>query len=232
MYRILLFDLDDTILDFKAAEEAAISTLLARHGQAAARGLLERYSLINKGLWEKLERREILLDEVLTSRFERFFASLDILVDGREEDVLFRQSLNGHAKLMPGAAQLLEKWREYYFIYAVSNGVFETQVLRLKKAGIFDLFHGLFISGEVGFNKPDPRFFTHVRKAIPSFSADEALIIGDSLTSDIGGGNAAGIPTCWFNRFQMPFPEAEAFKPTYEIHALSELDAILGSVAD
>lgn len=225
MYKILLFDLDDTILDFKAAEAAAITKVLETYGCAASPGLLEDYSSINLSLWEKLERREINIDEVLHSRFEIFFRTLGKTVSGPQAESVFRRVINEHAQLIPGAAELLAKWGRRCDIYAISNGLYETQVSRLAKAGIIGLFRELYISETVGVNKPDPRFFSYVAQQIPAFDPTDALIIGDSLTSDIRGGHNAGIATCWFNPLHLS--NLTSLRPDYEIHALSQLDAIL-----
>lgn len=227
MYKFLLLDLDDTILDFQAAEAYAITQVLERHGFTASEPLLKLYARINKGLWERLERREVLIDEVLHSRFELFFKELDTVVNGAREETFFRQALNSHAQLIPDARRLLEKWHRSFGVYAVSNGLYETQLLRLDKAGITGLFHGLYISEQIGVNKPDPRFFDHVAGSIPAFDRRDALIVGDSLTSDIKGGKQAGITTCWFNRFDQPAPDDPSLYPDFEIRHLTDLDRLL-----
>ena len=229
MYKNLLFDLDDTILDFKAAEEAAITTVLRTYGFESSPELLSQYSGINLRLWEKLERKEISIDEVLHSRFEIFFETLGKTVSGTETESIFREVINNHAQLVPGAGELLSRWSSDYGIYAISNGLYDTQISRLRKAGIIDLFKGLYISEAVGVNKPDPGFFRHVAREIPDFDPAEALIIGDSLTSDILGGINAGIRTCWFNRFGQPEPSSRNLMPDYEIHHLEELDEVIRS---
>lgn len=229
MYKFLLFDLDDTILDFKSAETHAFSSLLEHHGIQATPQRIDRYSAINQALWLQLERKEVKLTDVLHGRFELFFREIGIQVDGEEEETLFRFHLNQHAQLIPDSRQLLAGWHSTYKVYAVSNGVLQTQMLRLKLAQIDHLFHGLFISETVGVNKPDPAFFRHVADSIPDFRADQAIIIGDSLSSDIRGGSRAGITTCWFNRFDLPNPTEPDLVPDHVIHNLSELDHILKS---
>lgn len=228
MVKNLLFDLDDTILDFKAAEEAAISTVLVHYGFRPTPELLSDYSRVNLGLWEKLERREILIDEVLHSRFEIFFRTLGRTVEGPEVEKVFRRVINEHAQLVPGALDLLSGLSGRFGIYAVSNGLYDTQLARLGKAGIRQFFDNLFISESVGVNKPDARFFSYVSQHIPGFSPREALVIGDSLTSDIQGGFNAGIPTCWFNRFSQARPELSSLRPDFEIRRLAELPGLLG----
>lgn len=230
MYKILLFDLDDTIFDFKAAEVEAITKVLQFYGFPGTPELIDRYSTINLKLWEQLERKEILIDDVLHSRFELFFKTLGMAVNGPQTEAIFRQTINGHASLIFGAAKLLSRVKPQYGIYAISNGLYKTQLARLQKAGITDLFDGLFISETVGINKPDPRFFQYVAQNIPGFNRDLALVIGDSLSSDIQGGINAGIDTCWFNRQFANRPEAASPLPTYEIHRLEELDLILANI--
>lgn len=227
MYDTLLIDLDDTILDFKAAEAHAISQVLGGHGITATAEHLATYARINQGLWEQLERKELTIDRVLYSRFESFFATLGISVDGAREESLFRGHLNSHALLIPEAGQLLKQWHASHHVYAISNGLYDTQMARLEKAGITNLFHGLFISEQIGANKPDPAFFDHVAHNIPDFSRKTSLVVGDSLTSDIQGGNLAGIHTCWFNRFDLAPPAFPLMQPVHIIRRLSELNALL-----
>lgn len=229
MYKYLLFDLDDTILDFKAAEEAAISNLLSHHGLTPTVERLAQYAHINLTLWEQLERKQVTIEHVLHHRFELFFRDLGLNVHGAEAEQIFRAELNRQGVLIPEAQSLLTRWRDDFRIYAISNGLYQTQILRLEKAGITDLFQDLFISEQIGVNKPDPRFFDHVKTSIPGFDSRKALVIGDSLTSDILGGNQAGIATCWFNRHGKPFPDVPELVPTFEIQRLDQLDEIIRS---
>lgn len=227
MYQTLLFDVDDTILDFHAAEQEAVSAVLRAFGLEPSQPLLEQYSAINLDHWKKLERSEIALEQLLTQRFEVFFETLGQTIQGAEAERIFRRVMDSHAVLIPEAFELLSRWQLDHHLYAISNGLAQTQIRRLTKAGVLPLFRDLFISERIGFNKPHQRFFDYVKEHIPDYAASSYLIIGDSLTSDILGGNRAGIDTCWFNRFGAARPKDVELQPRFELHALRELDPIL-----
>src|SRR5690606_32564259 len=110
-------------------------------------------------------------------------------------------------------------------LYIVTNGVPETQYKRLKNAKLDHYFKHIFVSVEIGYQKPMKEFFDYVFERIPDVKLEETLIIGDSLSSDIQGGINAGIDTCWFNRNRKQ--NQSPFKPTYEIHDLKELYSII-----
>ena len=126
---------------------------------------------------------------------------------------------------IPGAEALLEQLAPRYDLYLASNGTAEVQYRRLKSAGIVSRFRGIFISQELGADKPSPAFFEKCFAAIPGFSREAAVMVGDSLTSDIRGGRGAGIRTCWFNPHGRP--ARQDIVPDYEITALNQLPPLL-----
>ena len=201
-YVVLLFDVDGTLLDFNKAEEEGIEGLLNHFGAPVTAENKHKYHLTNKKYWEALERGEITRDQVLTLRFEEFFASFGIQVDGKEADDLYRQYLNSSAVLIPGAIELLDSLKGKYPLYIVTNGVAETQYHRLAKSGLDQYFDGIFISEEANAQKPQMAFFEYCFEKMGRRDVENMLIIGDSLTSDMRGGNNAGIDTMWFNPHQ------------------------------
>ena len=134
---------------------------------------------------------------------------------------------SGHY-FVPGAPELLEELYPRYELYLISNGNLRTQEGRLKSAGISPFFKGIFISEVIGVNKPAKAFFDACFTAIPGFRREDALIVGDSLSSDILGGINAGVRTCWFNPDGIPL--SGSVRPDYEIHALGELPALLEEI--
>lgn len=198
-YEVLLFDVDGTLLDFNKAEEDGIEALLAKFGVPVTAENKHKYHITNKKYWEMLERGEITRDQVLSMRFEEFFGAFGVQVDGAEVDTLYRQYLNASAVLIDGAIELLESLKGRYPLYIVTNGVAETQYNRLAKSGLDKYFDGIFISEEANAQKPQPAFFEYCFEKMGRRDVEHMLIIGDSLTSDMRGGNNVGIDTMWFN---------------------------------
>ena len=225
-YTTLLFDIDDTLLDFKAAEHFAISTLMTELSVEASETNVQTYSRINQSYWEEFEKGLIAKDVLVARRFETFFALHDLTVDGSEMDGKFRNYLEQSHHFIPGTIALLDALKPTYSLYATTNGVARTQHRRIKDSGLIHYFQDIFVSEETGHQKPTKEYFDYVFARIPNFSPKETLIIGDSLTSDILGGINAGIDTCWFNPNQSPNPFTH-IKPTYEITSLAELQVLL-----
>lgn len=225
-YQTLLFDLDDTLLDFKAAEKNALTILLEETGVEPVTENIQQYSKINQRFWNLYEKGKIDRNKLLSQRFEDFFGIHGQNVDGAEMDRRFRSHLEEGHFLIEGCVELLDELKQSFELYAVTNGVSKTQYRRLTDSGLLPYFKNIFVSEDTGYQKPMPEYFDYVFHRIPAFSHSNALIIGDSLTSDITGGNKAGIDSCWFN------PEKQEnllnIEPTYQIQRLSELHHILG----
>ncbi len=221
----LFFDLDNTILDFSEAERTALSRTLRERGVEPTPERLRRYSEINIRWWEGLEEGRLTRDEVLVGRFGEFFRELGVPIDGAEASARYEGLLHEGHWFMPGAEELLRSLQGEHRVFLVSNGIASVQDARLKSARIEDCFEGVFISERVGFEKPSRAFFEKCFAAIPGFAPERALIVGDSLTSDIRGGINAGIKSCWFN--PRGLPGRPDIVPDYEIRALSELPALI-----
>jgi 2-haloacid dehalogenase len=199
-YKILLFDLDDTLLDFGANEIDSLNKLFLQHGYTFSDELLEVYKSIDKQLWADYENGNITLDEVLNSRFSETMLKLGEIVDGAEWENQYRELLSNGHQLIDGALELCQRLSISHRLFVITNGVSKTQTKRLQQAGLYDYFEDIFDSHSIGFQKPSKEFFNYVMGHIRNFNVSEALIIGDSLYSDIKGGLLSGIDTCWFNR--------------------------------
>ena len=221
----VLLDLDDTILDFHKAEAAALSKTLRELGLEPREEILRRYSAINRRQWELLEEGRQTREETLTRRFEILFAEYGIRASGAEARDRYEEHLAVGHFFMPGAEELLEALCGRYALYIVSNGTPKVQAGRIASAGIARYFEKIFVSEELGAVKPSAEFFARSVGRIPGFDRERALLVGDSLTSDIRGARSAGIRSCWFNpRGEAPRADIPA---DFEIRTLAELPPLL-----
>jgi len=225
--KYLLWDIDGTLLDFNFAEKEAIRTCFQDFKLGDCNNqMLEAYRLINEKYWRKLECGEITKKEVLEGRFYEFFSKYDLDVSIVSQfNEAYQIYLGNMACYNTHAEETIQALKGKYLQYATTNGTITAQRIKLKKSGLEQVFEEAFISEEIGFEKPSIKFFENVFQKIGSNNRKEYLIIGDSLTSDIQGGNNAGIMTCWFN------PKGKKndknVKIDYEIHDLIELIEIL-----
>ena len=225
-YEFIFLDIDDTILDFGAAERAAYSGALALHGIPCSEDLLERYRKVNVLWWEKMERGEADREEMLVDRHRDFFAREGIDADPAAFEADYRRLLGIGHWFVEGAEEILGWLRQRGCrLFIASNGVSDTQYSRIESAGIGPFFERIFISEEIGFHKPDPGYFRYCFAQIPGFDPERALLIGDSLTSDIRGAKNAGIASCWFNRSGKTAPPE--LRPDYEITSLAQIKRFL-----
>lgn len=225
MLKHIFLDLDDTILDFAGGEAKALSISLASHGIEPTPEILHLYHMINIRHWEMLERGELTRPQVLVKRFEALFKELELDLSGAEVNQTYGHNLSLQHDFLPGAEDLLNALYGKYMLYLASNGNRSTQTRRLTDADLWHWFKGVFISEELGVNKPSPAFFEKCFAAIPDFRKEDAVMIGDSLTSDIKGGRDAGLRTIWFNPHHKE--SAGDIQPDYIVYTLEELPPLL-----
>ena len=228
MFEYLFLDLDDTILDFQKAEHIALSKTLRSFGLEPEEYVLKRYNLINKAHWEALERKELTRDQVLLGRFQVLFEEMGITVDAEKVARAYEDNLSIGHYFMPGAEEAVEALSKKYKLYLASNGTAKVQAGRLKSANISRFFEQVFVSQELGANKPSLEYFEKCFDRIPGIDKKKTIMVGDSLTSDILGGQNAGIATCWVNPDHKP--GREDIRVDYQIEALSQLEALLESL--
>ena len=227
MLEFLFIDLDDTILDFQKAEHIALKKSLEEFGVTPTEAVCARYSQINKSLWEALERGEMTRAQVLVERFAALFRELGVVADAQGCSERYTENLSIGHYFLPGAREAVESLSKKYKLYIASNGTKTVQTRRLESADIGEFFQDIFISQDMGADKPSMTYFERCFARIPGFDPQKAMIVGDSLSSDIRGGINAGIRTCWVN----PSHKAPgAVKPDYEIEALSQLEALLETI--
>ena len=227
MYKFLLWDIDGTVLDFSAAEACAIRALFEKyHLGICTDEMLRTYSQINRKYWQALERNEMTKPEILVGRFREFFQlmGLDTTVAAAFNDD-YQLTLGDYPIFMEHALDVLKQEKGKYLLVAVTNGTKIAQTKKLRMTGLDEIFDVVLISEEVGIEKPNVAFFDHVFREIGLSDKSEALIIGDSLTSDMQGGIFAGIDTCWFNPKHSQ--NTSGIPVTYEIDDLRKLEKIL-----
>ena len=223
MIDTVLWDVDGTLLDFNAAERAAIRTLFAEFGLGECTdAMLARYSQINTRFWQKLERNELTRPQVLLGRFEQFFGEYgidpQIVPDFNQR---YQLTLGDTIVFKDDSPAIIKALKGRVRQYVVSNGTVAAQTKKLEKSKLKELMDGVFLSEELGVDKPDTGFFEKVFSAIHADDLSKILIVGDSLTSDIQGGMNAGIKTCWYNPGRKPVPED--YRVDYSVSDLHEL---------
>lgn len=227
MKKILLFDIDNTLLDFDTSEARALQRFFTDNTKLDPHQLIQVYDGINQQLWHEYETGAIDKDTLVNTRFAKLFSHFGQQIDGAVYEMRYQGYLaQGHDQI-PGAKALLEQLkREGYRLFAASNGIARIQHQRLQDSGFAALFEETFISEELGVQKPQKRFFETAFSMIADFSAAETVMIGDSLSSDIAGGKNAQIDTVWYNPKQLT---AGNVQPTYTISRLQELPPLLKS---
>ena len=227
MIKVILWDIDATLLDFLAAEKAAIDFCFEKFGLGTCtEEMLKRYSVINRRYWEMLEKGEMSKPEILVNRFKEFFETEGLDTScAKDFNDTYQVALGDTICFRDNGYELVKKLKDQYKQYVVTNGTFIAQERKLKKSGIGELVEASFISDLIGYEKPAMEFFDHVFENIGHYEKDEVLIIGDSLTSDMQGGNNAGIICCWYNPNHLE--NTKDIKIDHEIDNLWQLEGIL-----
>ena len=228
-YKFLLFDLDHTLLDFDAAEDIALTQLLEEEGVEDIQAYKDYYVPMNKSLWKDLEQKKITKSELINTRFAKLFAHFGIEKDGSYLAERYRLFLSKQGQTFPGVEDLLRKLiSQGYELYAATNGIIYIQTGRLKQSGIAPYFKEIFISEQLHTQKPDAEFYEKIGARILNFNKKYTLMIGDSLSADIQGGQNAGIDTVWYNPQHLE--NTTQLHPTYEVHSYKDLLNCLGKL--
>ena len=222
--KAILFDLDDTLLDFHRSEDVALRKTLSENGVTPTNEMIKHYSKVNLSQWKLLEKGELTREQVLYRRFEIFFSDLGLTCDPVKVQSGYENALSQSWFYLDGAEELLDELSQKYRLFVVSNGTAKVQDGRIALSGIGKYFEQIFISQRVGYDKPNPKFFDKCFELIGDLDRSDCFIVGDSLTSDIQGGKNAGITTVWYNlRGYERDPE---IVPDYEIPSLDMLPIV------
>ena len=228
-YKFLLFDLDHTLLDFDTSEDVALTQLLKEEGVADIQAYKDYYVPMNKSLWKDLELKKITKKELVNTRFSKLFSHFGIEKDGVYLAERYQFYLAQQGQVFSGAMELLDSLIDRgYELYAATNGITTIQTGRLEQSGIAPFFKEIFISEQLHTQKPDAAFYEKIGARIPNFNKNHALMIGDSLSADIQGGNNAGIDTIWYNPHHLE--NHTQAQPTYVVHSYKDLLNCLGKL--
>lgn len=224
-YKHLLFDADNTLLDFAKTEKYALIDTFRQFNIPYTDALKKRYMEINSFLWKQYEDGKMSREEVIYKRFIDLFNELHIPVDGVYFEDVYQRNLGKGHYLVDDALDVVRNLSEYFQLHIVTNGVSETQYKRLKDSGLYNYFNNIFVSEEIGYRKPMKEYFDYCFDHIQNIDVSEVLIIGDSLSSDMQGGINSSIDTCWFNPKHSK--NVNNLNITYEIDLLCDLYDIL-----
>ena len=225
-YELILFDQDGTLFDYKRAEEYALKKSMEHFGiELAVGSYLEKYRKINRKVWSEFERGEINLEELKLRRFKILFDALGIDQNTETFSDKYLYYVSKSSFVTEGAEEIISSLYGKCKLALATNGIYSAQYARLNSSPLRDYFDIFVVSEKIGVAKPDPHFFSYVLKMARHRDKRTALIVGDSLSSDVKGGIDSGIDTCWFNPGKIR-NEGE-ISPTYEIEKLSQIKNIL-----
>lgn len=220
MYRYVLFDADNTLFDFTRAEKHAFARTMQAFSLPHGAEDHAYYHEASAGLWRLHEQGGITLDKLRVERFRLYLEHCQSTIEPFDVSEKYVQELSQAAFIIEEGLPVVQALRPHCRMAIVTNGIPIIQRTRMSLSPYNGLFDALVISGEIGLNKPDPRVIDHTLSLLGCEDKSQALMVGDSLSSDIQAAFNAGIDSCWYNPQQLSLPERA---PTYTIHHLSGL---------
>lgn len=222
----VLWDVDQTLLDFEKSQDYALRFSFKQFDLEVSDEMVKLYAAINDSYWKRLELGEVTKKELLTGRFEALFRELNIKkISADDMAPVYQKALGSVFFYRDDSLNLCRSLHGKVRQYVVTNGVAGTQRNKLMLSGLDRYMDGIFISEEMKYDKPDIRFFEGCFKQIPDFHKERTLLVGDSLSSDIKGGNLAGVFCCWYNPGNKK--NESGLRIDYEIRNLWEVEEIL-----
>ncbi len=223
--KILLIDLDNTLIDFNECARHSIINAFGELGFDYSPKVFETFIEENVRIWKRLEKGEITKPQLRADRWNIILGKLGIDYDGTILEAMFENGVAEYACPVEGAYDLLDYLKGKYKLFIVSNGFRFVQESRLKIGNFEKYFDGVFVSEDIGIPKPAKEFFDYCFEKLGNPSKDDTLLIGDSLSADITGGINYGIDTIWFNKNGDTLPKS--IEPTYIVNSLNEIMNIL-----
>ena len=224
-FNIVLFDVDGTLLDFDKTEMEALENTFHDLGIKFTKENVDTYIAVNVALWDLLEQGKIEKNKLKTERFKQFLDRINLNIDENIASETYIKHLSNSFFYIDGAMDICKKLKEKYRLAIVTNGIAEVQKSRAKLSGLSEIFEHSFISDEIGYAKPQVEYFNFVIDYMGIENTNKVLIVGDSLSSDMKGGNNANMKTCWYN------PDGKINDTdsicNYEIKSLYELEELL-----
>ncbi len=221
-YYCVLFDADNTLLNFDAAENKALAETLVNYGIEPDAETVQTYREINSELWKQLEKGQIRREKLMSERFTRFLKAIDAAGNGAEMNRFYLEQLSTHPDLMSAnVLDVLKELSEVATLAIVTNGFDRVQSRRVQESGLLNYIEDVFVSEKLDSEKPNRKIFDAALRSLGVENREHVLMVGDSLSSDIQGGVNAGLDTCWFNPNHAENPGKVC--PTYEISNLEEL---------
>ncbi len=203
MIKAVLLDIDNTLLDFNASAALAMEEAFLSHGLPFVKEHFATFKSVNDSLWLQIESGELTRAELHAKRFDIILGRLGLDYDGTAVEKSFLENLNHCAVKMDGAEELLTYLSAKYTLCTASNAPTVQNKTRLRFSGLKKYFTHEFVSEEIGFAKPDPRFFAVCFKTLAPVKKEETVMIGDSFTADVAGAVNYGIKTFWFNQGEL-----------------------------
>lgn len=220
-YRAVFFDIDDTLLNFGQSGKRALQQTFTDYALPWDEQAQAVFTELNNGLWQQQKQGLMKVHEVINSRFGLFFEAMNWQdLDAAAVTLSHQHNLSEQSVLEHGALELVQQVSANHQIYAASNSMLALQTKRLKQAQLLPYFNDLYISSDIGYEKPDSRFFeTCLQRS--GLQANEVLFVGDSIEADMVGALGCGMDMCWYNPKQQHL--SVDLEPTYHISALAQL---------
>ncbi len=223
--KIVLLDLDNTLIDFNECARHSIMNIFLELGFTYSEKVFETFICENVKIWKRLEKGEITKAELRANRWNIILGKLGIDYDGTIIEEKFENGVAQGAYAVDGAYELLDYLHPKYKLYIVSNGFRFVQESRLKIGDFRKYFKDIFLSEDIGIQKPAKEFFDYCFEKLEQPQKEDVILIGDSLSADIIGGLNYGIDSIWFNKNGDELPED--IKPTYIVNKLKDIEKIL-----